>query len=300
MTREASQPLVSVCIPTYNRADRLARAISALQASTHSNLEIIISDNASSDQTEKTCRALAATDCRIRYHRHPVNCGPTSNFNFAKSLATGKYFLWHGDDDYLEANYIASCVARLEEDESLILVSGVAKYQMQDGSVTYGNIIELGAERPLVRILRYILEVGENSIFCGACRRAEVADLTMPNELSGDWVWIASVLGRGRAQVLPGAIVHRDYGDTTSSSYKRICRSFGLPARHAKLFPYYMARNLACLTVLPIGSNPRKSQFSNAIARALIWILTFFKFPLQRALRALRRLVAGRAGGETY
>lgn len=251
-------PLVSVCIPTYNRARKLQRAVDALLASSYKNLEIIISDNASSDDTENICAALAQSDRRVRYFRHSENQGPTANFEYARSQATGKYFLWHGDDDHLDPNYIGACINELENDQSLVLVSGVAAYHRGDGNITgYGKVIQPSSDSPMLRVTKYIWMVTENSIFCGAYRRSAVEECIMPNCLAGDWIWMAEVLLKGKAKVLPTIYVHRDYGDNTSSSLRRIASTIKAPLYHARFPRTAVSLNLAAhLSAFIVNANP--------------------------------------------
>jgi glycosyltransferase involved in cell wall biosynthesis len=242
----SSMPLVSVCIPTYNRADRLRRAVENLLGGTYSNLEIIISDNASPDHTQKVCAELCERNSSIRYFRHPVNQGPTKNFEYARSQARGKYFLWHGDDDYLGAGYIKACVAELEKDSSLILVSGVAAYHRGNHEVThYGKITRPESSLPLLRALTYLLFVEDNAIFCGLYRLKAVSECKPPDVLAGDWAWVADVLLRGRVQILPTAHVYREFGNSASSSVHRIVSMIHAPAWHAKFPGLAIALNVA-------------------------------------------------------
>ncbi len=239
-------PLVSVCIPTYNRAKALSRAVDALLACSYKNLEIIVSDNASPDETEIVGNAYSAADSRVRYFRHARNMGPTANFQFAREQAGGKYFLWHGDDDFLGADYIRTCVNELEQDPSLLLASGVAEYFDGDGAFThYGNIIQPASYLPLLRVLKYLWLVDDNSIFCGAYRREQLSDCRMPNKLAGDWGWMAQVLTRGKARVIPAIHVHRKHGDTLSASYERIVAVIGAPRWHARFASIACAMNVA-------------------------------------------------------
>jgi len=242
----SSMPLVSVCIPTYNRADRLRRAVESLLSSTYSNLEIIISDNASSDHTQQVCTELCNRNGNIRYFRHSFNQGPTKNFEYARSQATGKYFLWHGDDDHLEAGYIKACVTELENDFSLILVSGIAAYHRGDHEITHhGKVTQPQSSLPLLRALTYLLFVEDNAVFCGLYRLKEISECGLPNVLAGDWAWVADVLLRGRVQVLPSTYVYREFGDSTSSSVHRIVSMIHAPAWHAR-FPWLaIALNIA-------------------------------------------------------
>ena len=82
-------PLVSVCLPVRNGAERLANVIESVLAQTHENLELVVCDNASTDATENVCRELAASDPRILYHRHPANIGLLNNFISAMRMSRG-------------------------------------------------------------------------------------------------------------------------------------------------------------------------------------------------------------------
>lgn len=248
------EPLVSVCIPTYNRVKKLERAVQALVESRYKNLEIIISDNASTDETQRVCSALSASDSRVKYFRHVENQGPTKNFEFAKNQASGKYFLWLGDDDYPDPDYIRTCVDELERDPSLVLVSGLAVYHDGNNMFThYGNVIQSNSKLSLLRVLKYLWLVSDNSMFYGAYRIDRVRGCRMPNCLAGDWVWIASVLLRGKAKTIPVVHVHRDFEDSTSSSITRIISVIGAPRWHAR-FPW-IAQSMIVANQLIFQSN---------------------------------------------
>jgi glycosyltransferase involved in cell wall biosynthesis len=110
----ASGPLVTVAIPTYNRADRfLPEALAAACAQTYPSLEILVSDNASSDGTGALVRSQS--DARIRYQRQATNIGPVENVNYCIANARGEYFLLLMDDDLVDPEFVACCVAALRD-----------------------------------------------------------------------------------------------------------------------------------------------------------------------------------------
>lgn len=268
------EPLVSVCIPTYNRAQKLQRAVDALFSSTYKNLEIIISDNASSDDTENVCLTLEKLDSRIKYYRHPENRGPTTNFEFARSRATGKYFLWHGDDDYLDPEYINICVTELEKDSSLVLASGLAAYIKGNGMIVrYGKFFSVLERTPIRRTLKYLMQVTENSIFCGAYRRIDTLDCCMPDCLSGDWIWMCEVLTKGKAKMLKKTNVYREYEESTSSSYKNIARTIGAPIWNLYFPEIAMGRNVSAIFTAWILNKKIIKKFSLSILKAMIFLL---------------------------
>lgn len=115
------KPLVSIGLPAYNGERYLGEALDSLLSQTLADLEIVVSDNASTDATASIVRAYAERDARVKYHRNPSNVGAICNFNRTFELAAGKYFKWHACDDLCAPTYLEKCVATLEEDPSAVL-----------------------------------------------------------------------------------------------------------------------------------------------------------------------------------
>ena len=113
---ENIQPLVSVGIPTYNRPDGLKRTLECMLAQTYTNLEIIVSDNASPNpEVEKIACEFASRDTRVSFYRQKENHGGAFNFKFVLEQARGQYFMWAADDDLWESFYIEKLVYELEK-----------------------------------------------------------------------------------------------------------------------------------------------------------------------------------------
>src|SRR4051794_2538647 len=106
-----SRAFVSIGLPVRNGAAHLASVARSVLAQDHARLELVITDNASTDATEEICRALAREDPRVRYHRQPRDMGMLSNFRTAMGLARGTFFRWIGDEDTLAPNYVSRCLA---------------------------------------------------------------------------------------------------------------------------------------------------------------------------------------------
>jgi len=101
-------PKVSICLPTYNRAPELRNALRAMHAQTFTDWELIVGDDASTDNTDDVVREF--DDPRIRYHRHASNAGIFGNWNKLVSLASGEYVsIYHDHDIYLPTIVEASC-----------------------------------------------------------------------------------------------------------------------------------------------------------------------------------------------
>ena len=101
------KPLVTVCITTYNRAGLIKRTVDSIINQTYNNLEILIVDDCSSDNTENYIREfIVPLDKRIKYIKHKKNKGLASARNTALNTCSGKYFTWCDDDDELLTNSI--------------------------------------------------------------------------------------------------------------------------------------------------------------------------------------------------
>ncbi len=115
------KPRVSIGLPVYNGERFLKEALDSLLAQTYSDFELIISDNASTDQTEAICRTYAAKDSRICYYRNEHNRGAAWNFNHVFELSTGEYFKWAAHDDVCAPEHIQRCVEVLDRLPSVVL-----------------------------------------------------------------------------------------------------------------------------------------------------------------------------------
>lgn len=118
---DGNQPLVSIGVPVFNGAKGLVRALDSLLEQDYSNLEIIISDNASTDATPEICGKYARKDSRVKYCRSEENLGAIWNFNRVFELSFGKYFMWAAHDDQRERSFVGTCVEKMEQCPDAVL-----------------------------------------------------------------------------------------------------------------------------------------------------------------------------------
>lgn len=121
LTSHHSKPLVSVGLPVHNGAAFLAEALDGLLAQEHSRLEILVSDNASTDGTQEIAEGYAARCENILYRRSPENIGALGNFQLVLDAAVGDYFMWAAHDDLRDPPFVEAMVRRLEEDPTAVL-----------------------------------------------------------------------------------------------------------------------------------------------------------------------------------
>lgn len=224
-----SSPLVSIGIPTYNRAALIARAIGSALGQDYPNIEILISDNASTDGTAAICETIAATHANVRVHHQACNLGPTANFMTVLAMAKGKYFMWLGDDDHIDGQYVSVAVSTLEQDPLVELASGRPCYYRDGAFVFTGKVFSVLSSLGWLRLSSYYWQVTDNGVFYGLMRTATVRRLQFTNVMGGDWLLIAKIAAVGQIVTSPAVAVHRELGGA-SLSHRKTAQTLGLPA----------------------------------------------------------------------
>jgi glycosyltransferase involved in cell wall biosynthesis len=114
-------PLVTIAIPTFNRAGSFFRpTLASACAQSYTNLDILIADNCSSDETRTQVEALI--DQRIRYYRHSSNIGQSANEEFCLRMADGEYLIVLPDDDLIDSDFVECCVKLAVQNPNIGLV----------------------------------------------------------------------------------------------------------------------------------------------------------------------------------
>jgi glycosyltransferase involved in cell wall biosynthesis len=142
-------PKVSVCIPTYNRAQILPYAVESVLNQTYGDFELLICDDASPDQTPEVVAQWH--DPRIRYIRHPQNIQRSRNMRSGYEAAQGEYFIKFDDDDALTPDFLAKTVAVLEAHPDVDFVCTdhwvINAQNQRDEAATAANSAKWGKDR---------------------------------------------------------------------------------------------------------------------------------------------------------
>lgn len=117
------RPRVSFAIPVYNAERHLATALDSILVQTMDDLEVVVSDNASTDGTPDLVRDYARDDARVRYLPLEHNAGQIANFNRVLERSRGTYVRWMGADDWVEADYAQRAAAALDGEPDAVLVT---------------------------------------------------------------------------------------------------------------------------------------------------------------------------------
>jgi len=124
--------LVSVVMCTYNGSLYVREQLDSILNQDYPHLEVIVGDDASTDDTFAILQAYAASDKRIRIYRNEINTGYNINFSKACALTAGAYVAISDQDDIWELNKITELVRALNEDPSYMLVHGIsARFEEQ-------------------------------------------------------------------------------------------------------------------------------------------------------------------------
>lgn len=124
---------VTVCIPTYNYGRFVGAAIASVLTQSLQDVEILVSDNASTDNTREVVAELAGKDRRIRYFCNERNLGMVANWNRCLELAGGDYIKFLCADDLLEPGALALLGGLLDRHPGVVLASGARRLMAEDG-----------------------------------------------------------------------------------------------------------------------------------------------------------------------
>ena len=110
----STRPRITFAVPVFNGMPYLTEAIESILGQSMGDLQLILADNASTDETQDICRRFARDDARVQYHRHEANMGAAANFNYTLDLATAPYFKWAASDDVCGADWAKDSLEALE------------------------------------------------------------------------------------------------------------------------------------------------------------------------------------------
>ncbi|MCL4803575.1 MAG: glycosyltransferase family 2 protein [Anaerolineae bacterium] len=180
-------PRVTIGLPIYNGQNYLAQTMDSILAQTYRDFEIIISDNASTDQTESICREYAARDERVHYYRNETNIGASANYNRVFELGQGAYFKWAAHDDLLAPTYLERCVEVLDRYPDVVLAYTQAKAIDDKGNIVkiYPGKHHFASPMPRERFYEFVLDPHPVVAVFGLMRREVLGRTRLIGKYSG-------------------------------------------------------------------------------------------------------------------
>jgi glycosyltransferase involved in cell wall biosynthesis len=228
-------PRVAVGIPVLDGEATVGRAIESVLAQTLTDLELVVSDNASIDRTAAICQAYVAADARVRYTRQARTVSPSENFRGVFEATRAPYFMWLSADDYALPPLLAEAVAVLDACPDVVCCVPQVEFVRPDGSrrPARGTAPMLGT--PVENLCRFLEDPMDNSRFYGVHRRESLGEaLRASSDHAFDWVVSAGTLMAGKHWQLGSVGLVRE--DSDQEKYMRaIDRAF--PTLAGRLLP---------------------------------------------------------------
>ena len=219
----AKTPRVSIGVPVYNGERFLQASLDTLLWQTFQDFELIISDNGSTDGTEKICRRAADADPRVRYFRSERNRGAAWNHNRVVELARGEYFTWASHDDLLAPTFVERCVTVLDHDPDVVFCRPNVIYVDEEGKVLGRQVhrCDCSSPSPSVRFRELLVVHGGQTTY-GLMRTSTIQRIaphqTFPR---AERVLFAELSLYGRFHVLSEELFFkREHAGQTSATRK--------------------------------------------------------------------------------
>lgn len=167
------KPLVTVGIPTYDRPEGLRRTLRHITNQTFDNLEIIVSDNCSSERSvAQIVEEFQKIDPRIKYVKQKTNVGAHRNFQFVLEHATGDFFMWAADDDEWDSNFILYCLENIGDCGTIM--PGYKFINRFYGDFFKSTCVELPTTVSAYAALNMFLDNPFNHVLYGLHRRSAI------------------------------------------------------------------------------------------------------------------------------
>jgi glycosyltransferase involved in cell wall biosynthesis len=202
-----ARPLVSIGLPVRNGAEGLPRVLEGLVGQTYANIEIHISDNASSDETERLCRAAAARDPRITYIRQPRLLSVLDNWRATVEAARGALFMFAAHDDFRSLNYVETLVQAFHDHpEASLAFSDVVEFANYDEALQLPRLahdFETSGLNLIAR-LRKQTRNGCDHVY-GLIKTEHLRSYAWREDVSWDVAFLAYLAVRGPMVYVPGA-----------------------------------------------------------------------------------------------
>jgi glycosyltransferase involved in cell wall biosynthesis len=285
---------VSFGLPVRNGENAIGRCLDSLLNQDLEDLEVVVSDNESTDRTPEILREYADRDARVRPLFNERNIGQIENFNGVFRESRGAYFRWIGAEDWLEPQYASRCAQALDEDPGAIAVSTFFRIHVEGGEARYkeyqGELLE--SERPERRFARMLwtFHAGDalyDPVYCLIRREALEQTALIRMMTKADHMLAAELSLLGRYRHIPECLAHRSkpkWIDAHALTTLRRYRPAGAHELHAS--PIRLFRELVSIAqASPLGLQQRlRCHWAS-----LVFLLEEIRIRSPKELRRFRR-----------
>jgi glycosyltransferase involved in cell wall biosynthesis len=252
----------------------LAQAIESILQQTYGDFELILCDNASTDETGRICQDYANGDKRIRYYRNRENIGGARNENLTIMLARGEYFRWAAHDDYLEPTLLEACIDVLDRQIDVVLCyTQVRQLDLIGGTDTIISRNNGASRHPGARFRRILLSRDFLEETYGLMR----LDVLRSTNLQADYVasdrtLMAELSLHGRFHEVPEALfVKRIHGKNVYTDWRTRIAWFKPQSTPSVNFPWWAQLKDIVETSLRAPVSPAVRM--ECLSTACIWTI---------------------------
>jgi glycosyltransferase involved in cell wall biosynthesis len=298
-------PPITIGFPVYNREKFIRTSLDSLLAQTFTDFEVVICDNASTDNTAAICREYAARDTRISFYRNDVNIGANRNFNRVFQLSRGKYLKWSTSDDYWAPQTLERLFPIMEKDASIALCYPKTTICNADGTPreAYEDDLHLMEDSPADRFISLLARLRLCHQHLGLIRRSCLASTALLGDhIACDINLLAELSLYGKFYEHPERMFFRRFHPESSSAKKGPDRDavehqldFTDPQRLLGVRHHLLQRHQAFFSAVrraPLTAKDRRRLYTYLL-RGVVWdrqalaaeILADFRGVLRRAPR---------------
>lgn len=219
--KNKKEKLVTIGIASYNRPLTLGRTIDSVLNQSYTNVEILISDDCSPDQEiDNIIQYYCNKDSRVTYIKQEKNIGARKNYALLIEKASGEYFMWLADDDYISDNYIEEVINEFSTSHEYSLIGGEIFFINANKNEKIRkkpcNLLDDNARD---RFMKFLYTIETNSIYHSIFRTQDGKDYNM-DFYGTDWLHVARLAYKGKVKSLTNIEMYReDAGGESTGHY---------------------------------------------------------------------------------
>tara|TARA_B100000787_G_scaffold168593_1_gene157651 strand:- start:238 stop:1083 length:846 start_codon:yes stop_codon:yes gene_type:complete len=194
-----NKPLVSIGVPIFNEQKNIAKCLKNILKQSYKNIEVIISDNNSTDDTIKICQAFKKKDKRIKIFRLKKNLGQGRNFYNVLKKSQGEFFMFQAADDLRSSNFIKENLDYLIKNINYLGSSGIAVLGSNNKQVRHSVSFNQTPYKNIVNIFK--IKWQSHSIIYGLFVKKKIIKfldlIKSDNYLAKDWLLDLLIVNSG-------------------------------------------------------------------------------------------------------
>ncbi|GBD03122.1 Putative glycosyltransferase EpsE [bacterium HR19] len=204
-------PEITVGMPVYNERKFIEKTLESLLNQTYQNFEVVISDNSSTDGTDKICEEYAKKEKRIKFFRQKKNLGALKNFKFVLDQAKTPFFIWLSGHDIWHPQLLEKLLNSFKKsnDDKIILVFPKVIDSSSNTEYTWIQKEDTSEiENAIERYKRILEDLGSFTIY-GLWKKEVLEKINFPETIVSDAYMLAQGALIGKYKFEPEAIVYR-------------------------------------------------------------------------------------------